>query len=618
MANKHYVVLVHGTWGYEDHPDVQPWYAIDSEFASALRKQLVDGSEVGEDWEVIGFTWPECENKHEHRIKAAEKLVALIMLLRRSDPDRGLNFVAHSHGGNVLLEALSQYFLAIHARGYSAFSSALEQIKKDRPRSTEPFSKAPTREELVRVFRTEELFSLAPADALERLSSVPATTPVWLSWKERLRDLVRDFDIGVLNSIDRDITRQRVWSGAAADLWASDPAGHALGRLVFLGTPFYHKRWNCNRSGIGRALEKIGRVTLVVLGLLFYATVLDLLLYVILVLVAAIFVGWRWHPVEWHIAVIMLAAVLATIPWLAILPQIPRAIRARAFYDTNVYFDWGREYLRRVSEALKMQGRIRCLVVSAGLLDEALLGLSAKPVVEGVFRPQLREWLGLEPKGRGGEPSTRSVAVSAIGIDWGVDTGLIVKGLLGRAFKALLFLPWKGLKILWRSLLAPVLETQTLVTVRRVAEMIATGLPAHVLRSATVDVDPNIGVDGVFEQHSWNVTERSFSVVPFQRVQREGDRFAFLLAGHDLPSVDEERHLLYKALSERAPLEDRDQQTVQLLQTALAIDERVGEAKRSVGLVHSTYYGDEEVIRGAAEFLLTGRPPAGSAAGRFP
>ncbi len=618
MAGRHYVFLVHGTWGYEDSSKKKPWYATNSEFTSQLNKLLSEGSEVAADWQVRSFTWLECDNKHEHRIKAGRKLAAQIIKLRRSDPDSKIHFVAHSHGGNVVLEALSLWFLRLRSRGYLAFSSSLEQMAKDRPKLDETFTTAPTQDELkprlIRAFRASALFKRVRPEIVEKLSGLPASSPVSPGW----RDFLRDLDIGVFNAIDRGFTRRRVWSEAAADLWAADPSIHGVGHLVFLGTPFYQKTWKCNRSGLGRAWEKIRRLSLVMLGLLLYATVLGLLVYVFVMSVAAIFVGWNWNPAKWPPLIVLLAVFFGVIPWLAALPKVPRAMRAQAYHDTNVYFDWGYESLRRVSHSIEKRCRIPCLVVSAGLLDEALLGLSAQPVVEGAFRPQLREWLGLVANKTGDTRQYRPIAVSDTGIDWNVDRGFIVVGLSKRVLGLILFFPWQAAKGLWRSLLGPISEAQTLGIVRRVAEMIATGLPAQVVRRATVQVGLNIGVNEVFKQYSWNVTELSFSVVPFQMVQREAERFTFLLPDRELPDVDETRHFIYEALKRRERSQERHVHNRQLLKTALVIDERVAEAKRAVGLVHSTYYADEAMIRAVAQFLLTGQPPEGATLSSFP
>jgi hypothetical protein len=42
----------------------------------------------------------------------------------------------------------------------------------------------------------------------------------------------------------------------------------------------------------------------------------------------------------------------------------------------------------------------------------------------------------------------------------------------------------------------------------------------------------------------------------------------------------------------------------------LVIDERVREASGAIGLVHSTYYGNDAVIEGVGRFLLSGAQPS--------
>jgi len=92
-------------------------------FTTALRHHLAIASH--EHVEVRSFTWEECGNLHDARLKAAVDLAESIVRWRESEPDAMFSFVAHSHGGNVVLEAVAQRVVALHRHCTSAYRDAL-------------------------------------------------------------------------------------------------------------------------------------------------------------------------------------------------------------------------------------------------------------------------------------------------------------------------------------------------------------------------------------------------------------------------------------------------------------------------------------------------------------
>jgi hypothetical protein len=99
---------------------------------------------------------------------------------------------------------------------------------------------------------------------------IPTEAPV----KFRLIDRFRESDIGLFSRISRLLRRISIWSSTAGNLWAADAAVHGIGRLVFLGTPFFHKRWADNGRTLRNACETALRVFLVVLDQIFYVYIL--------------------------------------------------------------------------------------------------------------------------------------------------------------------------------------------------------------------------------------------------------------------------------------------------------------------------------------------------------
>lgn len=91
------VVLVHGTYDGDSH-----WVNVVAErhtFASELARA------IGNDCEIVPFLW-RTSVRHEVRVEAASQLAAI--LDDHKYRDRPMFVVAHSHGGNVALEAVGR------------------------------------------------------------------------------------------------------------------------------------------------------------------------------------------------------------------------------------------------------------------------------------------------------------------------------------------------------------------------------------------------------------------------------------------------------------------------------------------------------------------------------
>jgi hypothetical protein len=131
MIPKRHVFLIHGTWAYKDEAQLKakPWYSTESDFAASFRKKLDEIPTEPAHWEFHTFPWPHCDNKHADRVKAAQELAQRIKELRRSHPDGTIHFVAHSHGGNVMLEALSIWFRESATKSSNPFSKSYKTMR---------------------------------------------------------------------------------------------------------------------------------------------------------------------------------------------------------------------------------------------------------------------------------------------------------------------------------------------------------------------------------------------------------------------------------------------------------------------------------------------------------
>jgi hypothetical protein len=93
------ILTVHGTGDTAEGPDGAKWYQRGSEFAAALQAGL---GARGLASEIVPFLWSG-KNSASARERASRSLAGLIRSLRRRG--RVVHIVAHSHGGNVAVDA---------------------------------------------------------------------------------------------------------------------------------------------------------------------------------------------------------------------------------------------------------------------------------------------------------------------------------------------------------------------------------------------------------------------------------------------------------------------------------------------------------------------------------
>src|SRR5205823_320959 len=89
------IVMVHGTFAAN-----ADWTRSDSFLCNALHARFPNA-------EFFPFAWSG-RNSHSGRIGAGNRLAEFLQSLKARSPDRPIFVITHSHGGNVLLYALSQ------------------------------------------------------------------------------------------------------------------------------------------------------------------------------------------------------------------------------------------------------------------------------------------------------------------------------------------------------------------------------------------------------------------------------------------------------------------------------------------------------------------------------
>jgi hypothetical protein len=100
------VLIIHGTFAQDGD-----WFRRQSKFCNALNEQLIKHGSAAECWSQLSndgfeFRWSGANSELERRL-AGWRLHALLNKLETQDEPNSYHIVAHSHGGNVVLNALA-------------------------------------------------------------------------------------------------------------------------------------------------------------------------------------------------------------------------------------------------------------------------------------------------------------------------------------------------------------------------------------------------------------------------------------------------------------------------------------------------------------------------------
>ncbi|CAI5534835.1 unnamed protein product, partial [Closterium sp. Naga37s-1] len=402
------------------------------------------------------FFW-DGSNTHEARLKAAEKLARLFDLIARSDPSARIHVIAHSHGGNVLLKAIELYMKRLPTKSLSSLHPAIRKR----------FSAAYKRRfDMVKEWRQVDYPSgwsrfFPPLVAMRSMTGGKVSNRIkeqypWgrYRWLDSLLGL--------------PVKRQRLF---LSHRLATSPLSNALGCLVFLGTPFYVKKWE--RNGVRWLLLATVASIVVMLAVMWG--------YAMLVSFAIRSAIARESVHAPYVAPMIASALILVFATISVSIEVSRST---AFYSGNIYhspdFDW--------SHAMS------ALVVHAGKLDEASLALSSEPIARAYVFPHLENMLKLPFW----KPLPQFPPHDAVGLDW-----LLYFASFGR------ILLWNIIFILPAlilSLLSHIVAPLVIGAVRNVIVVISFGLAQNELSFAHVFMDEVLDL-GLSSQHveHWNV-----------------------------------------------------------------------------------------------------------------
>jgi hypothetical protein len=526
---------------------------------------------VWRNYELTNFSWSG-ENDHGARMAAAFHFAELCKRLVEKDPRARIHVVAHSHGGNVLLQAIERL---------------LEPAPEDRREWT--FGEA---------FRWR--FRAWPR-LLQGLCFVQTTV--------RAKD--------------------------------SDTVSH-LGRLVFLGTPFLRKQWTVYQSRVVRLADRVLRNVVgayVGNALAFYPTALAFAGLAAMI-PGVPFIGF--NPLAWPVAVQALAGLAVLILGTLAVGDEPR-------FNTNLYFAEHGEVRRPVRP-------LDSLVVSAEYLDEALLALSAEPLIETEVAPRIDAWIYPDLRKRlvnlSGWVRSR-VRRKAPRADedfrhpferYRSITGRYHNSFMAGSGAIVVFLV--RLPLLISRLVLSVVGAipRSLVRdwlVRMVTDTATAtihGLPIEEVRGARIDVSSRIGIDAVFAEQHLDVSAQVLDARRATSLAIDATRYGFLTNAAILKArrdTEVESAGAWLRLEKRLPdlyrryaasglleasLRPRTGMTDQAFADRLASGwfvamERFRELNGSVELFHATYYSDPAVIQQIARFIASGEGPTQGTSG---
>ena len=638
----HYVLVIHGTFAApSDEPGAAPeWYQTGGSFVTMLNEGL-DGTELeGSVWRApegakeIFFSWSG-DNLHSSRLKAGHALADLIWRVRANDANALIHLVAHSHGGNVVLRALASYFRRLW-REAERFTGALDvELRKRPPREAitaalDVISRRATGTTGTVDALSQRMDDAAPGlpDFLERrwTPGVGYRRKSTDDWLLRLIDRL-DFATSFVSSRVKNmlrrlagmanvIRRTRAHDDLLAYLghaWASAPPSHGLGRVVLLGTPFV-RHLRPKQSRMARFASNLVARSVV-------ASV-----YFVMMYVAARVLGFHANPVHWDEMVQLLCVV----------GLLPSFFTPFQLHDpsTNLYYDHELVPFRHVpSQGITLADRIvrfmtnapggpqsddelrhlqagpplRTLVVNAAHADEALVSLTAEPLVYAGLMPALGNLI--TPRLSWNPPAPPET--------WNDDD--LGAAILRRAVWALLHVVRFPFRLVWLSYLRirrHLVEDFLAGKLLTIVQTTSIGLDVDTVGGGALRVTDALDMHTDFDTDHWDVAVHlSQADQVAAHPAPEPQRGATWLSDDAVLEERAKASGLWRAVEPQLPAlyrrygveADGSELRRTLMRNSVSLEDKIGSLTGHVELTHSGYYSDPVIVAQVARFLATGR-----------
>lgn len=552
------VILVHGTWGRSENGWYLPSNESDS-FTYKLTEALKANGLI--DPKLIPYEWVH-DNNHLQRERGAEGLAdKLIEILHNEHeyPNPRFHFIAHSHGGNVVLKAIEIYLIKL----------------KDVAR--EPLSIKEDITEQCKVIL--DLYNLR--DGNDLLSGDPklAEMVAELSSMRLKGELDTIFDYG-LKLIPRWILKRKL--DAVLDRLFSHKAHHRIVNIVTLGTPFYFKEWRISK--LSQGVDLITRsINLIIESLNFI-----ILIYIELLIVGGLFsllpfIPWiGFNPLKWHWAILLLFPLSLTLFFF--LSHKDSKTKQASRYNTNIYFNTSK--IKSFVNALDNRTLCRTLNVHANYLDEAYLGLSAFPILDPVVDETLRK-LG-KPRIWNFQRESAPTGVDETSSNENIK--LLIRNIINFILSVMLFCAYcTGLLYIYSKIRQIYLNR----SVGKIAKTLALGLPKGELDDSSIEVRNLLDLQPFCTYH---FDSSKYMTDLLINKDKDTKRYSFLWDDDEL-NKRISTSILAKYIGAQLT-EDKDQQ-----KHILTLEERGKEFFGVTGFRHSMYYENEKVMDVISKFL---------------
>ncbi|CAI7923081.1 unnamed protein product, partial [Closterium sp. NIES-53] len=381
----------------------------------------------------------------------------LIDQIAQNDPAARIHLVAHSHGGNVMLKTIELYMAKLGRRSKNEWHPAVaRQFWAAHRRSYELIKKWRRIDMRGSWWRFFPFLVVFRGFNGQRASGVKESYP-W-AYQQWLDSLLR-----------LPAVRQ---SRFLAFRHATSPITNALGALVFLGTPFYIKKWQSN-GFLWLLVSTVFSVVLLYVFILVYTSIWQ----IIVLLIAG-------RPEDFYGQSAPPFVIATGIMLLINVKQVMDVLRTTVFYSGNLYhkptFDW--------SPAMS------ALVIHAGKLDEASLALSMEPITRAYVFPHLTKLLKQTPWAPFPKPPTRY----AHQVDW---WAYFFHCAIIFVWDTLFFLP-AAIMSVCSHIIAPIVTG----TLQKMIVTVSFGLSPGDLNYAYIYVDEHLDLDLATQQvDHWNV-----------------------------------------------------------------------------------------------------------------
>ncbi|GAQ81092.1 hypothetical protein KFL_000700290 [Klebsormidium nitens] len=451
----HYVLVIHGTFSQPKKKGLATWFHPDpnkgsDNFCARLAVRL-SGGHFGEEsvWRALpdpellpnGVRYPfywDGSNTDEGRKEGAWQLAKLIRHIANRDPSARIHLIAHSHGGNVALKAIEQY------------------VQKLEPRSAEEDWPDAVRERF-RMAHQAQADEIARWRKVEGVPWFGRVVPFLVVRRGRKGEVNAQelYPWGYHRYVDAllHLGRRRKMLYLSNRRMTS-PVSNALGKAVFLGTPFYRKQWTT--WAIPRIL--LSFLISLVLG------------FVITVMAVAIWANIFGFDTS-NNAVLFVAIGLSVLLFFA---ELVGFAERTLFRSGNMYH----------SDKVPWSPAQHALAIQAGKLDEAALALSAEPAARAFLLPLVRRATAHAgfvafPRRPGAHAPARAWVFYNLAIFRAVVLNVVL------LFPRIIF--WAISKIVVRN---------TFNTIRSILMGLAYGLDTANLKNARVDVEETLVLGG--------------------------------------------------------------------------------------------------------------------------